>query len=913
MNTSFLPRAALPRAICAAITLLPLVTVAQDTAPQEEGSAQLDRITVTGSNISGVDLAEALPITVIDREDIEGSGADTVSEILAESPLTSGGTGTFSESTSGTLTLDTPVGASGISLRGLGTASTLVLVNGRRIAASSFANGSENFVDVNAIPLSAIERIEILPSGASAIYGADAVAGVINFILRDDFDGLELSSFIRTSDADSDETSANINLLWGHSTERSNTMVVFDYYERNALYDRDRSITANEPRPSQQGIYPSFNDLFALPIDLVESSCSDQQRYDGREGFPLSRFGEFCEINRNAFTATIGETERVGVTGTHTLELGRGLTWFTEAYYQDNYSVGNSSPAPWSGEAIAFDHPGMPASLRTRLIEEGADPGFDIFGWGRFPDARTVEVDTQAWRLVSGLSGAVGQWQWEAAFNYSKSESTQRAIAGIYNVEKFRAGLLGELCPDGSTDCSADADGLFYDPFNGQRGNSAQVLDLVRESVPRRGESELWGLDARISGALWDVGGGAVMSAFGLEYRHEDIRDNPDPLARADASNGFEVPVYGFGLTQAQADRDAVALYGELYVPLTESFSTQLALRYDDYDDFGSDVNPKVGFRWQPVDNLVLRGSYSQSFRAPSLAQTGAGLTLSSGALPCSEASEFFDNFCDGFAEDDFYLSEITGNPDLDAETADSYGLGFVWNLTADTTLEVDYWRYEHENLVDIDAEELFRRALSDPSLVVEEGMLGLGQIGIETRDGTIGSPVEEVHLALINVGFQETDGVDLSLTHYLDAGDNGSFRFLFDATYVASFDRQESAGGIIEELAGAFRYPEWLATAGARWYRGSWTTDLAYHFTDSYQDDLEVAGVLPTDRVDSWGVVDLRLSYDFANRSYVTLAVDNLLDEDAPRAQGSSANVDLFNHNTLGRTFKLAYTYPLR
>ena len=893
-----------------------------DTSTQ----TQLDQVVVTGSNLKGIDLEDSQPVIIIDAEQIREFGATSASDLLKQISASAGGTGNFTSANSGALQADAPAGSAGASLRGLGTASTLTLVNGRRVAVSSFANGSENFVDLNAIPLAAIDRIEVLTTGASAIYGADAVAGVVNFVLRRDFDGLRLSASAGDSEADSDEARFNANLVAGFQRDRARGMLVIDAFQRNALYDRDRAITAVEPRPSQQGIYPSFNDLFAQEFDLVEAGCPDAQRFDGRPGFPLSRFGAYCALNRNAFTATDPETRRLGAYGTFSYDFG-GVEYFAEIALQRNESRADSAPAPWSEEALFLDHPGMPAELRERLLAAGADPDFEIFGFGRFPDARTLEVTTRNVRLLNGLRGAVGRWDWESTFTASNSDSTQEAIAGIYNVARIRAGLLGELCADGSSGCTPGSDGLYYDPFNGQRNNSQQVLDLARERVPRDGESTLYAWDAKLAGSFGEAAGGPIAWAIGVEARREDIEDRPSPLATLDPATG-EVPVYGFGSTAVSADRNQWAVYAESFVPLTETFDVRLAGRYDHYSDFGGDFNPAISFRFRPSENYLIRGGWNSSFRAPSLAQVGAGVTLSSGALPCSQGSEFFASYCDGFSGDDGYLSEIYGNPDLEAETSKAFYVGNVFSFGDRATLTVDYWSFDQRDLVDIDELELFRRALSDPSLIFSSANLPSGTLGIGIRNGAIGGNIDQVNLQLINVGQQKTDGVDIRFDYRFDPRSWGQLTWQTDATWVNSFKRSESCGDDsssdrrgagpcrngqrLVERVGEFRYPEWTINTGLRYSNGAVFGRLFANHIDGYFDDDQRDGVPEGRRVASWTTLNLTLGWDIDENHSVDLNVRNLTDRDPPVALGSAANVDLFNHNTLGRFFTLNWVYRL-
>jgi len=921
------PRRPLYAAVLLCLASPLLLTAAHAQSADETEAAKLDSIVVTGSNLKGVDLEESQPIVIIDAEQIREFGAVSASDLLKQISASAGGTGNFSTSNSGALQADAPAGSAGASLRGLGTASTLTLVNGRRVASSSFANGSENFVDLNAIPIAAIDRIEVLTTGASAVYGADAVAGVVNFVLRRDFEGLRLSASAGDSEADTDESRFNANLIGGFVGEQARAMLVVDAFQRNALYDRDRAITAVEPRPSQQGVYPSFNDLFAQEFDLVEAGCPDAQRFDGRPGFPISRFGAYCAVNRNAFTATDPETRRFGAYGTFSYTFANNTEYFAELALQRNTSSADSAPAPWSEEPVFLDHPGIPAELRARLIAAGADPDFEVFGFGRFPDARTLEVTTENWRLLNGLRGVVGDWDWETTATASNSDSRQEATAGIYNVARIRAGLLGELCADGRTTCSPRSGGLYYDPFNGQTRNSQQVLDLVREQVPRDGESELYAWDAKFAGNFGEVAGGPIAWALGAEARREEISDRPSPLATLNRVTG-EVPVYGFGSTAVSASRNQWAIYGESFLPLTETFDVRIAGRYDHYSDFGGDFNPAASFRFKPTDNYVIRGGWNSSFRAPSLAQVGAGLTLSSGAVPCSQGSEFFGSFCAGFSGDDGYLSEIYGNPDLEAETSEAYYIGNAFNITDNTTLTVDYWSFDQRDLVDIDDLELFRRALTDPSLIFRTANLPSGTLGIGIRNGAIGGNVDQVNLQLINVGQQKTDGIDIRLDHRFDEQDWGQLTWQNDATWVNSFKRSESCsadavstrrgagecrdGQRLVERVGEFRYPEWTVNTGFRYSYGDFFARFFANYIDGFFDDDQRDGVPADRKVASWTTLNLTVGWDISEQHSVDLSIKNLADRDPPLALGSAENVDLYNHNSLGRFFTLNWVYRL-
>lgn len=926
-------------------TCLPLSAIAQTTDPDaptvvltetpeeeptEDEARRLGTVVATGTRITGLAEDSAVQAFSIGRDEIDETGALSVIDVLADLPATGGGRGTFSTSTAGALSGDTPPGAASVSLRGLGASSTLTLINGRRASITSFAQGQENFIDVNAIPLAAIERVDVLPNGASAIYGADAVAGVVNYILRDDFDGFEVSASYGNSTADSDEGKFNINAVWGRSDDRQSLIVIGDYFKRNAFFDRDRDITANSVRPSQQGFYPSFNDLEFMFFDQTEEPA------DGgcpEEDFGFGNFGEFCEVNTNAFTATDDAFESVSFMGSYKLDISPKLTWFNEVIYSSTESEGTSSPANFSRAPVDPENPFFPQPLIDDIVEEANfdNPGtvyedffgFPIFAWGKFLDPRAVEVESDTLRLVTGLQHDFdNSWSMEAALVYGQNESTQRGLSGLNRSVPFYDLLLGNRCTDGSTverwevdperptaffigDTCEDAGltTLWYNPFGGQTDQPDGVLELIETTAERNGEASLFQADISATGDLFEFNGRMVKSAFGAEFRREEVFDEPSGDAVATVDN--PEPILGFSSTAADAERDQYAVFGELYVPLSDTFDVQLAGRFDDVDGFGSDFNPKVAFRWQPADPVIFRGAWSTSFRAPSLAQIGAGTRLTSYRVDC----EATPGACDGdpLADGENLFSEEVGNLDLNAEEAESFNLGVVFEPTADLTLTLDWYNIRHEDLVGVDEDDFIRRALAGEFTVVDtaDGFLPTGEAGIEVTNGF----VTDAHFELSNLGYQETSGLDFTWTQYFDLGERGDLAFLADATYLLEFERQASVNAPVIDEAGEFTYPEFLANARLRWRKGNWRTTLSANYTSSYKDDpsariLEAVG-LPADAevdVDDWTVFDLSVSYDYGENSFVQLAVDNIFDEEPPLALGTSANVDFFNHDSLGR-----------
>ncbi|MDP5191536.1 TonB-dependent receptor plug domain-containing protein, partial [Rheinheimera baltica] len=827
-------------AVAGSFFVSPLVFSAEDVTKEEQ---KIEKIQVTGSRIKGVDLEGTQPLVVISADDIKNSGASTVYDLLKDVGQLRGGSGTFSTSESGTASNDTPAGQAAASLRGLGPSSTLTLINGRRVAASSFAAGTENFVDINSIPVSAIERVEILATGASAIYGADAVAGVINYVLKKDFEGAELDLSYGNSMASSDEGKTGINLIWGKSFGKSNLTMFADYFDRKDFAYSDREMTDETWSLSTRGQFASVRYTTSDFLDPVS---------DEYVGFPDPAcpaelivvtdptFGDkACGYNPNQDMLIRPALESASGGFILNTELD-AVRWSNEFFISRTKSTAQSTPANFTNLQdqsnwlfAAYDNPFIQnndelASLIYPGFESspnGAD--VDVVELrGRFLAPRQIENETTAFRFVSALQGDIGDFEWESALMYSRSESDQSALAGIYNRYKFNAALFGELCSDGSTNCSPNDGGLWFNPFGGQTGND-DVLSIISENPSRKGKSEVLSADFRLNGDLWEMPAGVVASAFGVEYRQEKLNDNPDLIAQSRFDRDYLVDVIGFGSSKSSAERKQWAAFAELFGPLTETVDLQLAARYDNYDDFGSSVNPKVGLTWRPTDSLVLRSSWATSFRAPSLTQAGVELRTTSTTARC--LPEFAELFCGGEVGGEITPNTLEfGNPNLKAEEAESISAGFAWSPTQDITFTADYWQFDHKKIIGTDLESMLVRTLNDPSLrfcgLVPADQIGIAfdpelcdELGlvsgftedlnqvladwqdIDTRATSL--PLFRDHILLLeNTGNQQTKGIDFTYSQRFDS-DWATIRLSADVTKLMSFTRDRTAFSGTEQL----------------------------------------------------------------------------------------------------------------
>ena len=949
---------------------------AQEVSEEEE---TVERIQVTGTNIRGANMEGAQPLTVLTSDDIARTGATTISELMRTVTQARGGVGTFDTTQSGATSTSTPPGQAAASLRGIGPSSTLTLVNGRRIAASSFASGTENFVDINSIPASAVERVEILATGASAIYGADAVAGVINYILKDDYEGLELTTNYENTTNSNDHGALNFQMLWGKNFENSNLTAFVDYFDRKAIRATDFSQTRD---PILQSSYSYLakgqpNIFFNSARDgneMPAPNCQDE--------LTITEFGEeICAYyaNEDDYFETPLETVSGGFTYTYQADA---FTWRTDLLASHTKSTSFSTPAPINqvddeeGAWIALEALDvLDENARNTILDNLYDDPFDtvagreLIGFqydARFATPRTVEIETNAVRLVSSLLGYIGDWEWEAGALYSRSESEQVATQGIYNRYLYTAAAHGELCDNGDIAQYNSADDILscgggtllpaYNPFLVGDAQNDAILGLAQARPTRDGTSEVFGLDAKINGEIAQWSGNAVLLAAGVEFRREEITDLPSLDSQARAENDFLVDVFGFGSSASTADRNQMGIFTEIFVPVTDQFDLSLAGRFDDYNDFGSTFNPKVGFTYRPIDNLVLRGSWSTAFRAPSLTQAGVQLRTTRASFDCSVNSAVADLYCEGQGTVRGNNVLELGNPALRAEESETYSFGFAYSPTDNTTITVDYWTFDHEDIVDTNMTGVLDQAITDSSLrhcgVLDEGEIGISYLEdlclvTDSAGNTIeddGANLTEIldawvafddprfaelplfrdHILLLdNTGNQELEGVDWNIDHYFEL-DTGTLELGFSGTHYLTYDRNRPGSDQIESLAGTFLYPETVATAELFYVEEDWYVGAYVFYTGSYDDDIirlrgreidELIGLGAiteddqTRDVSSWTTVTLSAGYYFENAD-LRLTVDNLFDRDAPTAYGSGRGFDAFNHDPFGTRYTLSFSY---
>jgi iron complex outermembrane receptor protein len=860
--------------------------LAQVAAPALGQQAQkVEKIEVTGSNIKRVDAEGPAPVQVITREEIEKSGVNTLSEVIRTLPANT--TSAYDESFTGSFAR----GSSGVSLRGLGQKSTLTLINGRRMAVYSFAqNLQDTFVDLNSIPLSAIERIEILKDGASAIYGSDAIAGVVNVILRKDYTGAELSlSGGVTSRADGQEVHASGAVGMGTpGKDRYNVMIAGDYFNREAIWARDRPNTSS-------GDYRRFPGGENLPPSTVGNPGTYLRRpgtnpFPGftRQPFatcPADRVLFFagnnnCSEDINVYLTGIPETRRAGLFGRGTFDISPALTAFAELAFNSNDTFTQVAPFATPSSQIG---PGLARTINAILpVGHNSNP-FDvpIEVRYRFDDVgpRQVINTTDATRFVAGLNGTLRDWSWEAAGGYTRSESEQRDRNNIRI-----SGLLAAI-----------ADGSYN--FLNNAANSPEVYDRIRTDYSRFGDSKLSFVDAKVSGELLQMRSGPLAMAAGVEYRKEDYDDYSDPVLTSG-------DVLGRGSTQAKGKRNITSGFVEFNVPVVKDLELQLAGRTDRYSDFGRSSTPKVGVRWNADPTLLVRATYARGFRAPSTPESVESSAFFFQSLEDSTRCAINSVYCGAVS----LPGSFSANPDLRPEKSESWTGGFVWEPVRGTSIGIDYYSVKQKDVI---SSRDFQFILDNEPLYAQFVTRGPATSDDIARGAP--GPIVIVAVPYENLSSVQTKGIDVDARIRWSASGLGRFTAGFTGSYLISYKQPPAPDEPLEELAGTYDVPRIKGILSLGHDVGAFSSSVAVNYIHHFKQSVSASATAP-ENIPSWTTVDAQVAYSGIRNTKLYVGARNLGDKQPPVAIAEISTVYLFDqHNLRGRFWYAGVNYKFR
>jgi len=870
-------------------TLSPATSVlAQDAAIEE--------VLVTGSRIKRADIDGVGKVDIVTADDFARVGAVSVDQLLKYSPFTAGAqAGTESNY----LSAKEGYGTASVNLRGLSQNRTLVLVNGRRFVAGG--SGANSVVDLNAIPVNMIERIETLLDGSSAIYGADAVAGVVNIITKRSFDGAEIDASYGVTER-GDAENGEVSLVFGRETDNSGFIVSANYVDRKAARSKDRGFSECFFEEEEGEKFCSGSSSTAGGRGTTETlgnvQFNQDPNGDGDSFVPYS-FALHAFDFQEFFNLT-APYDRINVSANGFIDLPNGVRLFTENTYSDRSSNTEASPASFAGLLFSATYPHNPTgealTLRRRMVEEG-------FG------ARIWEQDVSLFRTVVGLEGETdGGWAWEVSANYGRSESDEVFTNAIDELN-----LLETI---DETDCVAPSATECVDWF-GINDPSPEALEFINATVPTVGENVQTSILANISGQLFDIPAGPVGFAAGIEYRRDE-GEYQRTFTRPTLSGG------GGSTAPIDADLSSTEVFAEATLPLAERFDLNLAARYSDYSDFDSEFTYKVGGDWRVTDALRLRSTFSTSVRTPNIRElyTSEEINFTTFVDPCDQWESSSDanlqancaaDVGPGFTQSELFVElDYPGSLTLSPEEAETFTIGAVVEPGAlnGLVLTLDYFQ--------IDIEDSIRNV--PPSAALEQCYFSENKshptCGDIVRDIFSGDVVFLV-VPLVNAATEKMRVLDLGVRYAFQAL-GSDFTFDWDTSYLDQFDIDfvgarstlEWAGTISNGEGGNGSYTKWRSNLRLGIDREMWGASYQVSYIGDAESQFQRIGATAP-RVGSVTYHSLEGSLRLSDQLVLRGGVNNLFDEDPPYyTDPIDQNTDPFTYDLLGRRFFMKATY---
>ncbi len=879
-----------PSAHAVAVSLALLAS--QSAFAQSEPAQSLQRVEVTGSSIKRIEGESSLPVETIKREDIEKSGVTTAAELLQKISSNVGG---LTDGASITDINGSQKGFNGANMRGLGVSSTLILLNGRRLA--NFATPGDNSgVDLNNIPSGAIQRVEVLKDGASAIYGTDAMGGVINFITRKDYQGLDVSGYaLTTQQGGAGKRTATISGGFGDlEKDRFNVMGVFDYQKLGSLRSNQRSFIADNDVPNRLPLltssqtFPANFDLTSAQRTQLKNGPLAGQNWLGVSRTNLSRptcnpttgnvyapgaIGgpDGCTYNYMANTEIYPESTKANFLGRATIQLSADHQFFAELLNSKTETFYAASPSTFrvrSGEGLQ-----APAALTALTGITG-----EIRFRSRLEEAglRTSQVTSTGQRIVLGLTGNLGDWEYNTAVNHAVNKVDDVDVDGWVSDTKLRAGI------------ASGAYNIFTLPTN---GNGKAFMDGIKVTGGARySEGVTDQIDFKATSAFAKLGGGDAMVAIGVDMRRETTNFSASDVLNANDIVGDKDRFWRAGdpLTYpAQSDSRVVqGIYAEISAPLSKELEAQFALRYDRYgkvrtaDQELTTTNPKISLSYRPSNSLLVRGSAGTGFRAPTVSEMYRPVVLG------TTASIIYDpvgGYADQFPMNRYAACDPTLNPalatkcDIKPEKSQQISLGAVFQPAPQWNGSIDYWMIRKSDIIsDIGDETIFNDPTyyNNPKIVARNGF----------------GEVDTVYVQKANRGKLETSGFDFTLNWRGQATDVGRFGAGFNSTLVTKYEYQTDEASPLRDGLGKFRddkaVQKWRYRLNFDYEMGALGLTLTNTYLSGYTDQnvKEVAIAAWNNReVEAYSLWDLTGNYKFSKSLVVRAGVLNVLNTMPP------------------------------
>jgi iron complex outermembrane recepter protein len=925
---------------------------------QQAASVQdLEVVVVTGSYIQGTAEDAALPVDVFTADDLQMQGSPSMVDLVKSIPAVQGVLGEANQFGSAQST-----GSSNINLRGIGAVRTLVLMNGRRIAASPTGNG----VDTNLLPMAAIGRIEVLKDGAAATYGSDAIAGVVNFITKSNVDGLSLdASYSYIDGSDGDYTA---NAVWGHRADTWNVMVAGGYRHRSELNTTERDWAVRTFEENPQGGFSTFGNPGTYSVTPTVAFRDPGCATLGGTPIVSSTGTPQCRFQYIPFDNLAEREEHYQLYSEFNMNFGEKTRLHVEALYavhdapEENSSPSyapTQGPSPLNGNisppsyTIPLSNPGLRAmlplidpavaaavqargavtasGLQWRPLGSGGNP---LTGEGK-KDERLFD----GYRVSASLSGEFGpEIGWDVGLTFS--ENTREANTPdmlAFRLQDALAGLGGPNCAPGSTAGSSGC--LYLNPFSNAFANNPAIgmantlnfdpalandpalIDWLFENNGYKDEASALIADVVFNGELpMSLPGGAVGWAFGGQYRDEGFEREVNDFTNIELNPCVDTPVNGntscatqsgvftfFGPLRPQdLSRDVYGVFGEMNLPLLESLQAQVALRYEDYGGaVGSTTNPKISLRWQALDWLAFRGSAGSTFRGPQQTQLLNGFTT----------SLQFTSRVSGYKPYDTY-----GNPSLKPEEADTFNVGALVQAGGFKG-SLDYWSFEFKNPIGTEGGTDLAAAFFGTATAPLNFCGAAGYEDLQRRFTFVGacSPANLIRtrVNVINGPQEDVSGVDASLSYLFDGWSNAELIVGADASYTLKYEREALiVEGVQIQAASDYAGTRGSGVGSIPDLRGSVYADVSTGQHSVRWTTRYIAGVTDVRPSVADGHRDIGsfLTHDLVYRLQMpaqttfTASVLNLADRDPPLVW-LDLSYDPFIGNPLGRYFKVALT----
>jgi iron complex outermembrane recepter protein len=852
--------------------------LAADSDTDDQSSAQLSEVVVTGSHIKRAEAETAENVQVISAQQIQSSGQETVADYLRTISSTFGNS--YNESNTNSFA----PGASMVGLRGLSGKDTLVLLNGQRITNYGlFQNLSDSFVDLNVIPLAAIERIEILKSGGSAIYGSDAIAGVINIILKQNTTEKELEVGGRlTTDGGAATREANVRMGFGDFDSQG-----YNVFATASVYKRDQLLLSQRKNTDSQN-YTGLPDG-DLQYDLANQYPSVPSAFPtcGKNGLPgavlSGTAGPGCYYNDASQLSLLPGAVRANLTATGNLRLSDVWTAYGDLFFSNEETKSNFTPEPFNASAFVADlsSGGVNAISNVLPANNPASLGgaptpinyvFQSIG------GRNYEVVSNTYRITAGVKGTWYGWDIDGDYGHSENHVSYEQQNGI-NAQNLVADI-------------ANGSFSFLDPALTPAANAALAIQPSFGSVAKLDTFDLKG-----SGRLFDLPGGAAKVAVGTELRHESVDDEPG----AALANGL---VLGQGVTRVVGSRNVAAVFGELDFPILKSLDADVALREERYSgNIGSNLQPQYTLRWQPIHEVSMRAVFADGFRAPSLAEASNSVSVAHNVVIDPLDPEHRPSESIGF---------ITGgNPLVKPETSKNLDLGLVVSPTTNLDVSADFYNIFLYKVIAPNATS--QQIIDDPAAYP-------GQL-VRSANGTV-VYAEALYTNQFEVHTSGVD-VDAHLSVPLEVG--GKLKFAIDTTRVIRFmvnqagQWSEFAGtngwDYFSPIAGGGPVPRWKGSLSGGWQNQDWAGSATVRYTAGYGNIYGSAGILTQQNVASFDSVDLAGEYRGLKNWKFALSVVNLFNRYPPYDSAAllvfqAGPFDPATYDDLGRMIDLHVAY---